>query len=83
MGRRSDQRPWRICRICLYRRVLKGDPVAMVRCRARHVKCKGLEMLKSVIFKEESLETCFGGVLEDGGMIKARRTKPKRPSHFR
>jgi hypothetical protein len=31
MERRSEQRPYRICGICLYQRVLKGNPVAMVR----------------------------------------------------
>jgi hypothetical protein len=47
MERCRDQRPCRIRGSCLYERVLKGDPIAMVWYGARYVKYKGQEVLST------------------------------------
>ena len=81
MERCSDQRPCRICGICLYECVLKSDPVAVVWYGARYVEYRGPEMLKYVISKRRVWRLVLGR-FGSGRMIKAGGIKPERPSHF-
>jgi len=59
----SDQRPCRICGICLYECVVKSDPVAMVWYGPRY----GPRDVEVCDFKEKSLGTCFGAFWKAGG----------------